>query len=152
MTTVPLYGGPLKRTLIRRAFGLCGQSVTEFELTPEELSLGLQCANSLASTLGASFPWNSPAYGDGSAEDESGIAPDDVQGFIGMLASEIGPNIGRAYAPNGIQARAISSLRAKYNPVPFMELGRGTPRGAGNRIWQGWPYFTTDISSDEPNQ
>lgn len=153
MTTAPLYGGPLKRDIIRRAFGLCGQSVTEFELTPEEYELGLMAANDLAATLGAGFGYYAPAIGIGSYADESGIAAADVLGFTVMLAQEIGPNIGKAFIPNGKQATAKSALEAKYQVIPSRGLGRQTIRGAGNRWYVGpSPFFVTTVSDDETVQ
>ncbi len=149
MTTLNLYGGALKRDLIKRAYGLCGQSVTEYELTPEELDLGIQSADALAAMFGASFPWN---YGVGSSDEESGLDAADGLGFTAMLAQEIAPNIGKDFRPNGTQARAVSVLRAKYQPVPFMEMSRQTPRGAGNRFWRQAPYFYAPTSGDEPAQ
>lgn len=152
MTTIPLYGGPLKRDLIRRAYSLCGQSVTEFELTPEEYELGLLSANDLASTLGAGFGYNSPVYGAGSPDEESGLASGDVLGFTVMLAQEIAPNIGKSFSPTGKQATAKSALEAAYQIVPFVQMGRHTPRGAGNRYAGMAPFFSTPVSSDEPVQ
>lgn len=149
MTTLSLYGGSLKRDLVKRAYGLCGQSVTEYELTAEELDLGIQSADALAATFGTSFPWN---YGVGSSDEESGLDQSDGLGFAAMLAQEIAPNIGKDFRPNGTQARAISSLRAKYQPVPYMEMGRQTMRGAGNRYGRSAPYFYSPASSDEPVQ
>lgn len=152
MTTISLYGGPLKKTLIERAFGMCGQSSTEFQLTPEEYELGLRAMNDIAGTLGA-IPFNMPPNGDGSAEDESGLDRADVLGFTVRLAQELSNNIGKAFMPKGSQASAMSGLLAKYQPIPFVQMGRNTPRGAGNRYWSGpWPYFTTPVASNEPNQ
>lgn len=153
MPTINLYGGPLKRDIIRRAYGLCGQSVTEFELSPEEYELGLLAMNDLAATLGTGFGFNSPPYGPGSAEDESGIAASDVLGFTVMLAQEIGPNIGKAVSVNGKQATAKSALEAKYQVIPFRQLGRQTIRGAGNRLFVGArPFFTVAVSDEETAQ
>lgn len=153
MTTISLYGGPLKRDMIKRAYGLCGQSVTEYELTPEEYDLGLTCANDIAATLGSGFGFNLPAYGNGDAGEESGIASGDVLGFTVMLAQELASNIGKSYSPNALQAGAKSSLIGRYQVTPAMELGRATPRGAGNRLrrWAG-PFFITDVPSDETAQ
>jgi hypothetical protein len=152
MTTITLYGGPLKKVLIQRAFGMCGQSVTEFELTPEEYDLGLQAMNDIAGTLGA-ISFNLPPNGDGDPEDESGLDAKDVLGFTVRLAQEISSNIGKAFAPNGRQVSAVSALVGRYQPIPMMQLGRNTPRGTGNRYWSGpWPYFVTSISSGEPSQ
>jgi len=152
MTTAPVYGGPLKRTLIQRAFGLCGISSTESELEPEELRLGLQCMNDLAAQF-SGIPFNFPGnHSDGNANEESGLPSDDVLGFVSLMAREIGPNIGRDYQPSGTQKLAVSVLHGKYQTIPQRELNRQTIRGAGNR-YVGWsPYFITDVSPDEPVQ
>lgn len=150
MTTLGLYGGPLKRDLIRRAFGLCGQSVTEFELSPEEYELGLMCANDIAATLPATFGYNAPPSGIGNPEEESGLAAADVLGFTVMVAQEIANNIGKSFSPNGTQATAKSALEARYQVIPLRELGRQTIRGAGNRSYTGpYPFFVAPISDDE---
>lgn len=153
MTTINLYGGPLKRTLIQRAYGLCGQSVTEFELSAEEYDQGLQCLNDIAATFPTTLGYNFPdgAYV-GSPEDESGITAEDVRGLIAFLAQELGPNIGKTFAPNGPQASAMSSLLAKYNTPPMRELGRQTIRGAGNRRYGPTPFFIVDVPEDEVAQ
>lgn len=150
MTTLALYGGPLKRDIIKRAFGYCGQSTTEFELTPEEYTQGLQLMNDSMALLGDLTGYNFPATGDGNPEDESGIAAADVLGASVYLAQLLAPTIGKALAINGQQARAASDFLAKCTPISQMEMGRGTPRGAGNR-WQAWrgPFFRVGISDDE---
>ncbi len=153
MTELLLYGGPKKRTIIMRAYGMCGQSVTEFELTPEEYDLGLQCMNEISTEYGAAFGFNFPEYGPGSPDDESGIAQADVMGFAVRLAQEISTNIGKDFKPSGFQSRAMSALTAKYQTIPHRELGRGTIRGAGNRYanWYG-PFFGVATSDEEITQ
>jgi hypothetical protein len=154
MTTLDLYGGPKKRTIIMRAYGMCGQSVTEFELTPEEYDLGLQCMNEISTEYGSAFGYNFPEYGNGSPDDESGIAQADVLGFAVRTAQEISSNIGKAFTPNGPQAKAVSALTSKYQSVPFRQLGRQTIVGAGNRYYGAWggPYFLAPVSDEEPVQ
>lgn len=152
MTVLSLYGGPLKKTLIERAFGMCGQSSTEFQLTPEEYDLGLRSMNDIAGTLGA-IPFNMPETGDGDAEDESGLDRADVLGFTVRLAQELSNNIGKAFMPKGTQASAMSALLGRYQPIPFVQLGRNTPRGMGNRYWAGpRPFFVVPVASNEPDQ
>jgi len=154
MVTISVFGGPLKRLLIQRAFGMCGQSVTEFELTPEEYDLGLQCMNQIATEFGAAFGFNYPLYGDGNADEESGIAASDALGFAVRIAQEIAPNIGKQFSPNGPQQKACSALIAKYQATPSRELGRQTVRGAGNRYlgyWRG-PFFAQSSPDGETAQ
>lgn len=145
MTTLNLYGGSLKSTLIERAFGMCGQSVTEFELTTEEYTLGLRCLNDVMAQYPTTTGYNMPTSGDGFAEDESGLAKADELGATALLAQEIAQNIGKTFTPNKAQARAINDLASKYTVIPSRELGRQTIRGAGNRWWGGtWPFFPVD--------
>lgn len=154
MTTLALYGGPLKRAIIQRAYGYCGQSTAEFELSPEEYTNALQLMNDSMALLGDATGYNFPASGDGSIEDESGIAGSDVLGATVYLAQLLAPSIGKALTINALQARAASNFLAKCTPIPQMEMGRGTIRGAGNRLWnRGWgPFFVVGISADEVPQ
>jgi hypothetical protein len=148
VTTLDLYGGPKKRTIIMRAYGMCGQSVTEFELTPEEYDLGLVCMNEISTEFGTAFGYNFPEYGNGSPDDESGIAQADAMGFAVRTAQEISSNIGKQFSPNGPQAAAVSALKSKYTSVPHKRLGRQTITGAGNRYGgYGWPgpYFPVTL-------
>lgn len=151
MVTIALYGGPLKSVLIERAFGMCGQSVTQFELTPEEYDLGLVCMNQIAPEFGASFGYYYPAYGDGNAAQESGLDAADVYGFTVRLAQEVSQNIGKAFRPTGPQAKACSALIAKYQTTPSRELGRQTIRGAGAWRWAG-PFFIQPTPDGETPQ
>lgn len=152
MPTIDLYGGNQKRTFVQRAFGMCGQSTTEFELTPEEYSLGLQIANDTAATLGDEFGFNFPDYGTGSPEDESGVAAADGLGFTVMLAEQIAQNIGKQFRANGMQETAKSVLIAKYQVIPLRTLGRDTVRGQGSRISGRAPFYRVEISADETGQ
>lgn len=154
MTTLILYGGPLKRSMIERAFGMCGQSVTEFELTPEEYRLGLVVFNDICATFPDTFTANIPETGDGNAEDESGVPESDVLGITCLMAQEIAQNVGKDFRPNKRQTQAISMVISKYTAIPFVKMGRNTIRGAGNRYYRGWggPFFAVGVSDDEPAQ
>lgn len=154
MTTLALYGGPLKRVIINRAYGLNGQSVTEFELSPEDYTLGLQAMDSIAATFPDALGYNFPINGtDGTPEEESGISAADVQGFIVLVAQELSANIGTKFTPNRPQTVAALALGTKYQSIPLMQLGRQVPRGAGNRWRNGpLPFFVPDISTAEVEQ
>jgi hypothetical protein len=153
VTTISLYGGPLKREIIKRAFGYCGQSTTEFELSPEEYTQGLQLLNDQMAVLGAASGYNFPVTGDGNPEEESGLAAQDVLGASVYLAQLLSPTIGKALALSDTQKRACSNFLVKCTAIPQMELGRSTVRGKGNR-WSRWrgPFFITDISDSEVAQ
>ena len=152
MTTLSLYGGPLKRDIIKRAYGYCGQSTTEFELSPEEMVAGLQVMNDQMAVLGTLTGYNFPVTGDGTPEDESGLAAGDVLGASVYVAQLLAPTIGKDLKLSAVQVRAASSFMAKCVPIPQMELGRGTPRGAGGRRHTFGPFFQTDFSSSEISQ
>jgi len=157
MTDIPLYGGPLKRDLIKGAYGVCGQSDTDFELTTEEYDSACRVMNQLLARwqtqYGIVLGYNFPATGNGSADEESGIPDDAAEAVTQALARRIAPGIGKAFGAeaNTNLAEAMAALRSHYATVPLMGLGRNTPRGAGNRRFIGSrnPYFVADISPDE---
>lgn len=158
MSVLPLYGNPPKRDIIQVAFEECGQAGYEFELTPEEYSSALRRLNAIMGELlgsgidlGFYFPQNSF----GSPEEGSGIPLDSVQAVGLLLAESIAPSIGKTLSAESNRriVSARSQLYAKYMAIPQMEMGRQTPRGMGNRYWQGpRPYFVTDTSDDEVQQ
>jgi hypothetical protein len=147
VTTLSIFGGPLKREIIKRAYGLCGQSTAEFELEPEEYVKGLQALNDQMATLGPLTGYNFPQSGDGNPEDETGIDTADMLGVSAYVAQLLGPQIGKSVTLTATHARAMSSVLAKYQVVPTMELSRRTPRGSGNRLWSGWrPYYQPGVT------
>lgn len=160
MTAVSLYGGPLKRGIVQLAFEECGQAGYEFELSPEEYDSALRRMNAMLaewlSGYGIDLGYNFPPPGtNGNPEDESGIPAGTVAVVSSYLARRIAPSIGKTMGAEATIALANSFalLRSTYAVIPVMELGRQTPRGAGNRrAWAGTPFFTTPITSDEPAQ
>ena len=140
MTTIPIYGGPLKRDIIKSAYGATGQSVTDFELTAEEYTQGLRLMNMVlarwAGQWGVDLGYNFPPPGSlGSADEESGIpfAAEDV--VVQTLARQIAPNIGKTLSQeaNRNYAEAMIALRSTYATLPPMQMRPDTPRGAGSR-------------------
>ncbi len=152
MTEILLYGGPSKRSIIQDAYVECGLSYAEWDVNAEEYVVGLRGLNNLMSSLDCT-DYNYPVSGDGSPEDESGLAKTDVLAVTALLAQRLAKSLGKQYAPDGTQAKAISSFRAKWQVIPERLLGRQTIRGAGNR-WYGWPgpFFVTPVPSDETPQ
>lgn len=159
MTSVPLYGGPLKRDLIQVAFEICGQAGYEFELTPEEYESALRRLNGFmyecqgrGYVTGYNFP-NSNSLG--SPEEESGLAWEDQEAVAQTLARRMAPSIGKALGP---EAKAeykgtMDAFYGRHTKMVFVEFGRQTVRGTGNRYWSGQrPYFITDVSPDENAQ
>lgn len=151
MTTAYLYGGVLKREIIKRAYGICGQSTAEFELEPEEYVKGLQALNDQMGVIGPATGYNFPAYGDGNPEDESGIDPADMLGVSSYVASLLGPGIGKTPVLTKEHQRAMSIYLTKFQTLPTMTMRATTPRGSGNRWWprMGYPYFNPGISPED---
>lgn len=158
MTTITLYGGPLKRDLINRAYGILGQSFTEFEIEPEEYDAGLMCLNDVMAALeddyGLALGYNYPPNGNGSPDDESGIPRSAVKAVSYQVAQALAPSIGKALPADALAQLSITLAHLLSKAViPQMEMGRGTPRGAGNRrLWQRTPFFFVDVSTDEIQQ
>lgn len=156
MTTLSLYGGPLKRDIIKQAYGLCGQSVAEYELEPEEYEAGLRCMTNAVAELedaeGIVLGFNYPVNGGyGSPQDESGIPRGSVRAVAAIVAKALAPEIGKTLSTQatGAYAKALDNLRSSYMTVPQMQLGRQTITGAGNRRrWFG-PFFMTDADQGE---
>jgi hypothetical protein len=157
VTTIPIYGGPLKRDIIKSAYGATGQSDTEFELTAEEYTQGLRLMNMVlarwAGQWGVDLGYNFPPPGSlGSADEESGIpfAAEDV--VVQTLARQIAPNIGKTMGADAARnyAEAMLALRSTYAKIPPMQMQSDTPRGAGSRRcrWFG-PFFSTNRPDDE---
>lgn len=159
MTSAPLYQGPLKRDLIQVAFEICGQAGYEFELTPEEYESALRRLNGLmyewqgrGITTGFAFPIINSL---GSPEESSGLAWEDQEAVGQTLARRMAPSIGKNL---GAEAKAeykgtMDAFFARHTSLVSMEMGRQTPRGQGNRYWNGpRPYFSVDISDNEVYQ
>lgn len=153
MTIAYLYGGPIKRDIIDRAYGFCGQSAAEFELSPEEYVVGLRALNDQMAAFGPVTGYNMPSYGDGQVEDESGLDPADTLGIAVLVARMIAPQIGKQLAVGKTGQRAADVVTAKYTPTQHMQMGRNTIRGAGNREWYGArPFFYVPPVETEPYQ
>ncbi len=150
MTTIYLYGGPLKRVIVAQAYSLCGQSAAEFELAPEEYDLALSQLNGIMEELrnqwGVDLCYNFPNYGNGLPDEESGIPQDAMRSVVRMLAEDVSHTIGKELSTRISFAQARASLVSKYQKRRERELTRNTPRGAGNR-WPYWgdPFFRQDI-------
>lgn len=156
MTDIALYGGPLKREIIKGAYEVCGQADSEFNLEPEEFDAACRLLNQLMARwqtqYGLALGYNFPSTGNGSADEESGLPDDAVEAATQALARRIAPGIGKTFSAeaNTNLAESVAGLRSAYGAVPQMQMGRGTPRGAGNRRpIQRAPFFAVDIAADE---
>lgn len=149
MTALPVFGGALKRDIVKRAYGLCGQASCEFELEPEEMNAGVQALNDAMAELNVTA-YNFPITGDGNGNEESGLTGPDVLGASVMVAKMLAPQIGKTLALNATHYRAEQAMIARYRVTPTMGLGRNTIAGAGNRYncWLG-PFLPTDINQTD---
>lgn len=140
-TVLPVYGGPLKRVLIQRAFAECGQADYNYQIQPEEYSEALSRLNDLMLELkgsGVDLGYNFPTSNVGTPEDESGI-PFEATQVVGLLLAEaIAPTMGKTLSAetNRRIARSRSVLRGQYASIPTVYPQHTTPRGSGNR----WPW------------
>lgn len=146
MTTIDVYGGPLKRVIVAQAYSMCGQSFAEFELTPEEYDLALSFLNGimmdLRDTWGVDLCYNFPYYGNGLSDEESGIPHGALRNVARMLAEDISPTIGKELTSRISLHDARGQLISTYGNVPTKPLTRNTPRGSGNRFpWLGQTFF-----------
>lgn len=142
-TTIPVYGGPLKSAIVKRAYGYCGVASFEFEISPEDMVTGLQALNDQMAVLGTCTGYNFPNYGDGTGGEESGLRNEDVLGASYYVAKLLAPQIGKQLQGNPVAERACTIFLARTQCIPEMQLGRQTPVGAGNRWagqWRG-PFF-----------
>lgn len=147
MPTINLYGGPLKRVIITQAYGMCGQSAAEFELTPEEFDIALSFLNGimfeLRDTWGVDIGYNFPIYGNGQATEESGIPDRAMRPIARMLAEDIAPTIGATISSRISFEQAKATLVSQYAVRKQRALSTNTPRGSGNGRFAGWydPFF-----------
>lgn len=146
MTTINVYGGPLKRVIVAQAYSMCGQSFAEFELTPEEYDLALSFLNVLMKEMedgwGVRLNYNYPYYGNGLSDEESGIPHGATRSVARMLAEDIAPTIGKQITSRISLHEARGQLVSQYGCVPSKGLTRNTPRGSGNRFpWLGHTFF-----------
>jgi len=132
MTIVPTYGGPLKRDMVQRAYGYCGQSFAEYELTPEEYVIGMRAMNDQMAVISART-YNFPEYGDGNPEDESGLKAGEVLGAAYYVAKLLAPTIGKQLTFSDVAERACTTFLAAQTCIPTTKLRSTTPRGSGNR-------------------
>lgn len=141
--------GPLKRDIIELAFGELAMAGYEFGRTPDEIRDALLRLNAMMrewpfSTLG----YQQPDYGNGSAEDVSGVDPQWLNVIASKLALRIAPAFGASMSPDAKAnlATAMSLLQAGAATIPTMPLARNTPRGAGNR--GGFGTFINETADD----
>jgi hypothetical protein len=146
VSEIPLVGdGPKKSAIISLAFEDLGMS--DLSVTPEEKSLALRRLN----TAMTEEPWSrmgyiQPAYGDGEAEEPSGIASDALAAVAQHLAMRLFATFDREpkTAFRAAYTRAVLQVSARY-AVSGLVAGYapGTIRGAGARGWTTSrnPYF-----------
>lgn len=147
--------GPLKREIVERAYGLCGQSESEFGISDEEWQTGLRRLNSVARQLvaeGVAIAFNFPSYGVGEPEEYSGITFDQLEGLASRLAIAIAPDLGHVFTPAAMAGinMSIRHLRSSTATIPTMPRSADTVRGAGTRRLGISPFINE--TADSVNQ
>lgn len=152
MPILPIYGGPTKRSLIKRAFAECGQADYNYQIQPEEYDEALELLNALMLELkgaGVDLAFNYPTSNLGSPDDESGIPTEAGRIVSLLLAEELAPTMGKTLSPetNRRIARARSLLRGQYATIPSVVPSATTAIGSGNR-WRISSYFPATDPED----
>ncbi len=133
--TINDTGSP-KLEIVRLAYGSCGVSDEEFDLTPEDLNKALRKLNAMM----REWPWSGlsyvqPDYGVGGAADLSGVDSSYDQAIADELGLRIAPTIGKTVSPeqrrNATLSRATALSAAAS--IPTVAIPAGTPRGSGKR-------------------
>jgi len=129
--------GTPKRRIVESAFGRLGMAGYEFGRTAEEVSDALVLLNDMMAEepFSAIAGWEPVTYGNGSADEGSGIPPADVGAVVAGLALRLAPAFGVTLSPSAsaVLSRTVMSLRSRYADAPTMAVEAGTPRGAGWR-------------------
>lgn len=140
--------GPKKRQIIESAFGRLGMAGYEFGRTPEEINAALILLNDLMAEWPFSeiATYEQPDYGNGSADQSSGIPRADVAAVVAKLALLLAPEMGATLSPEAKASlgRSVASLHSRYATVPSMPRRR-EPRGAGNKAAYP-PFISEDVS------
>lgn len=139
MVVIPLtYTGPIKRDLVKEAYGQTGLNDAEFEISPEEMVRGLDELNGMMAEWaedGIDLGYDQPEYGSGRLEGASGIPVSAKSAVVSYLALRLAPGMG---ATLSVEARAAltqsyTRLQSRYATIPTRIMRSHTPRGAGNR-------------------
>lgn len=143
-----------KRTIISMAYENVALSGYEFDVTPEELFSGLRsmdAAMALDVAQGIRLNYNFPLlFGQGDLEDYSGIPDAAVEYAALRLAKAICSKMGKTLSLDAKArlAQATAAVRILTLSIPSKEYHYGTPKGAGNRIWNGWSPFLPDAEAN----
>lgn len=139
-----------KRAIIEMTFEEMTLAGYEFDSTPEEQFAYLRQLDAMIAEWRGpgrelAIPYNTPAvFGDGDLDDESGIPDFAIQAVALSLAKRCAPKIGKTLSAE-TQAALVSgmdAITAAFSPRVERQLGRTTPRGAGQRWPAAWnPFF-----------
>jgi hypothetical protein len=145
-----LNAGPstsTKRQLVSMAYEEVALSGYEFDVTPEELFSGLRsmdAAMAMDAAQGIRLNYNFPAsFGGGDLGDVSGIPDAAIEYASLRLAKALCSKMGKTLSQDGRArlSQATAMVRAFTAVVPQMPWAYGTPKGAGNAMWNGWSPF-----------
>lgn len=151
MTTLPIYGGPTKRSLVQSARRKCGQRDSNYQIEPEEYDEDISSLNDLMAELlaqGINLAYNFPTSNIGTPADESGIPFETSDAISSLLAERLAPTLGKTLSPAFMAtlARSWALLRGRYFTVPQLTMRSTTPRGQGNERWRWGVYYTPPVT------
>lgn len=137
-----------KRQLINQSYGMFGLTSYAFSLTPEQLETAILLLDSMmaawATTEGIRIGYNqSSTPGQTDPDQDSGVPDFANMGVSFKLSELLAGTIGKAIQPAMlvIGKNAYDSLLswAMSHSIPEMQYARNTPRGSGNKPYQGAP-------------
>ena len=137
MTVIlPTRAGRPKRDIIELAFDDCGLAGYEFDRTPEEQGVALRKLNAMM----MEWPWNGlgyrqPAYGQGEADEASGLPDSAVNAAAQYLALRIAPGMGATISPEqrATNARSLLLIQSEHAATPPSIVAGAMLTGAGQR-------------------
>lgn len=131
-----------KQQLVDAAYNDVALNGWELDITPEEKDTALTRLDTLMWELfgrGLDLGYNFPTgIGAGNLSDDLGVPDQAFNGLSILLARKLCPTMGKKLSQESREAvddgmKAVRS--AAINPVPFMQLPKGTPLGSGGKPW-----------------
>lgn len=137
-----------KRQIITQAYAMFGLGQYAMSLTPEQYETAISMLDSMmasaATTQGIRIGYNQSSDPSQTDQDQSSGIPDFANLAVSFMLSELlAGTIGKTIAPSflimGKNAYDALVSWCMSNSIPEMQYARNTPRGSGNKPYQGAP-------------